>query len=295
MTDRIIDISRESARLNIRVGRLLIRLEEEEHAVALSDIAALVLANPRITCSQSVLAKLAEAGAPIVACDERSMPVGMMLPLNAHHVQTERFAQQSNASMPTRKRLWKQIVRAKVKAQGRLLQRLRGFDAGLFNLAARVRSGDPQNIEAQASRRYWPLLFDDPDFRRRRDAPDQNRMLNYGYAILRATVARALCAAGLHPSLGLHHKNRYDTFSLADDIMEPFRPLVDEAVVECVREYGADSELNPDLKRSIIEGVTGRYELNGESRVLFDILGRTAFSLAAVYAGEANELSLPEI
>ena len=134
--------------------------------------------------------------------------------------------------MPVCKRLWRQIVRAKIKAQAALLVELRGTDFGLGALVLRVRSGDPSNVEARAARRYWPHVFADLDFRRHRENEDQNILLNYGYAVLRAIIARAICAAGLHPSLGIHHHNRYNAFCLADDLMEPFRPAVDHAVAE---------------------------------------------------------------
>jgi CRISPR-associated protein Cas1 len=133
-------------------------------------------------------------------------------------------------TLPTRKRLWQQIVRAKIKAQGELLREIHGNDHGLIAMAARVRTGDQGNLEAQAARKYWGLVFGDSKFRRGSDKPDQNRHLDYGYTVLRAAVARALCAAGLHPSIGLRHKNRYDAFCLAADVMEPFRPLVDRRV-----------------------------------------------------------------
>jgi CRISPR-associated protein Cas1 len=223
------------------------------------------------------------------------MPIGMLLPLQTHFVQAERFAKQAQASLPTRKQLWKQLVQAKLKAQGRLLKELRGEDQGITALAQRVRSGDPDNLEAQASRRYWPALFNDPNFHRHRTADDQNRFLNYGYAVLRAIVARAICAAGLHPSLGLHHHNRYDAFCLADDLMEPLRTIVDRAVVQWTDIHGPQAPLDRDAKTAVLQALTGRFTVEGESRTLFDIVARTAQSLAAIFASERDDLLIPEL
>lgn len=236
----------------------------------------------------------AEAGGVFVTCDRNLLPVAMMLPLDGHSTQAERFIAQAAAPAPLRKRLWKQIVRAKIAAQGRLLQRLHGDDAGLAALAAMVRSGDTANVEARASRRYWKRLFDDPTFRRRRETDDQNRMLNYGYAVLRAIVARAICAAGLHPTLGLHHHNRYNAFCLADDLIEPLRPLVDRAVVEAMSECDGRTELDKKAKHLLLSALTGRVMVGGEQRTLFDATARVAASLADVYLGQAKQLDLPE-
>ena len=296
MTDRILDVGEEPADLRVRLDQLVIeRSGQDPVTVPLCDVAVLVVSHPRVRYTHAVLSRLTEAGGAFVACDDRHLPVGMLLPLVAHYVQTERFARQARASLPVRKRLWQQLVRAKIRAQANLLKRLRNNDGGLLALLSRVKSGDPANAEAQASRRYWPRLFDDPDFRRRVDADDHNRHLNYGYAILRALVTRAVCAAGLHPSLGLHHRNRYDSFCLADDLMEPFRPIVDAAVVEWVEEYGNDAPLDKAAKRALLEALTKRFSLDGQSRTLFDIVTRTASSLAAVFAGERQKLLLPEV
>lgn len=295
MTDHILDIAETPARLRSRDGLLVLEFEERPAVtVPLKEVAAVIVTHPQITCSKAVMAGLMEAGGVLIACDESSMPIGMMLPLVGHHAPAERFAAQADASVPTRKRLWRQVVKAKITAQGALLAEVRGDDFGLSALAAGVRSGDPANHEAQASRRYWPALFNDPNFLRRRDAADQNRLLNYGYAILRAAVARALCASGLHPCLGIHHHNRYNPFCLADDIMEPYRPIVDRAVLEIVGDFGADVALDRAVKSRLIEAVTQRQTLDGQSRTLFDILSQTSASLAAVFAGEADRLILPD-
>lgn len=294
MTDRILDFADGTAYLRVRNDQLVVeRKEQPEVSTPLCEVAALILTNPQVLCSQPVMARLMGHGGVVIVCDERHLPVGMMLPLTGHTVQTERFAAQAAAPLPLRKRLWKDIVHRKILAQGDLLRQLRGDDHGLTEIARSVRSGDPSNREAVASRRYWPALFDDPNFHRRFDAPDANRLLNYGYAVLRAVVGRAICAAGLHPSLGLHHHNRYNPFCLTDDLMEPYRPIVDAAVVEHVGSHGHDAPLDRTGKQALLEPILGRYRADGEVRTLFDIAARTAVSLAKVFLKQSTRLDYP--
>jgi CRISPR-associated protein Cas1 len=296
VTDRILDLFEEPVRLSVRLAQLVIAREgREDVTVPIEDIGVLVVSHPQVTYTQAVLSTLVTAGGAFVACDGRHLPVGMLLPIDAHYVQTERMALQAAAPLPMRKRLWRQIVRAKVRAQGRLLEELHGNDQGLPKLADEVRSGDPSNVEAQASRRYWPALFADPAWRRDRDALDQNRLLNYGYAVLRAIVARAICAAGLHPSLGLHHHNRYNSFCLADDLMEPLRPVVDKVVWRQVQAGAPEAALDRAVKAALLEGVAGRLLVQGESRTVFDAASIVASSLVAVLEKRAPRLTLPEV
>jgi CRISPR-associated protein Cas1 len=298
MTDRIIDLSSSPAKVNARNGLLVIRRNEadaQEITTPFAEVAVVIGAHRQIVYTQGALAQLAQHGVVFVACDEKSLPVGLMLPLNGHHLQAERFAQQARATLPTKKRLWQQIVRMKVTNQSRLLHALRMDDFGLAQLKETVRSGDPSNIEAQASRKYWPALFDDKQFRRKREAEDQNKLLNYGYGVLLAMVGRAICAAGLHPSLGLHHHNRYNPYCLAADLMEPYRPIVDRAVFHTVWKRGAEAPLDKESKSEIIGALIQRYSVDGEARTLFNIVALTAQSLAKVFAGEQKDLLIPEI
>jgi CRISPR-associated protein Cas1 len=218
----------------------------------------------------------------------------MLLPLAAHFAQAERFSAQARASLPTRKRVWQQIIKAKIKAQANLLMELHGSDNGVAALADQVHSGDPSNVEARAARRYWSLLFADAKFRRDREHEEQNLLLNYGYAVLRAIVARAICAAGLHPSLGIHHHNKYNAYCLADDLMEPFRPTVDKAVTEYVNSHEPINRIEASAKKTIISELTGRYIVGCEQRTLFDTVGRIANSHADVFMGNADRIDLPE-
>ena len=305
MSDRILDFADGAAYLRVRNDQLIVeRKDQPEVSTPLCEVAALLLTHPQATCSQPVLARLMSLGGVVIVCDDKHLPVGMMLPLTGHSIQTERFAAQAAAPLPVRKRLWKEIIRRKILAQADLLQQLHGDDHGLTEIAQSVRSGDPSNREAVASRRYWAALFDNASplhkggsqgglFRRRFDAPDANRLLNYGYAVLRAVVGRAICAAGLHPSLGLHHHNRYNPFCLADDLMEPYRPIVDAAVVEHVGSHGHDAPLDRPGKQALLEPILGRYRADGEVRTLFDIAARTAVSLAKVFLKQSSRLDYP--
>jgi CRISPR-associated protein Cas1 len=265
----------------------------DEITLPLTEIAALIVSHPQVSYTHAVLAGLAEAGAIFVACNPKHMPAAMLLPLASHSTQTERFAQQAALSQPARKQIWQQIIRAKILAQARLLQERLGRDFGLSPMASRVRSADAGNLESQAARIYWPALFG--DFHRDPEGEGVNACLNYGYAVLRAVVARALCGAGLHPSLGVHHHNRYDAFCLADDLMEPFRPLVDGVVARLRAQRGPSVAVDKDSKAAIIQGLLQRYTGEGESRALFDWAARAASSLAAVIEGREEKFVIPEL
>jgi CRISPR-associated protein Cas1 len=299
MIDRIVEIA-NPARLSIRDAQLLIERGQGEQlslpfTTPVSEVAVLLLAHPQINLSQAVLSRIAEAGGSVVTIDGNFLPASMLLPVQSHFIQTERFAKQMELSLPTRKRLWQSIVRAKIKAQGELLRELHGSDDGLIAMSARVRSGDAGGLEAQAARRYWGLVFGSKSFRRGSGKEDQNRHLDYGYTVLRAAVARALCAAGLHPSVGLRHKNRYDAFCLAADVMEPFRPLVDRRLCQWIAKEDAEGPFDSAAKKWMIEAVTSRYLLDREERSLFDIVLRTANSLAKCITGEARDLEIPSL
>ncbi len=325
MTERVLDISDQPAWLSVRNSCLVVQFREarlslaerdgkaqkvkpseprtkyrceelfdpNEFTIPLADVAVLIVSHPQVTYSQAVLSGLATAGASFVACDTKHQPVSMLLPLIAHSLQTERFSAQAAASLPLRKRLWQQIVQAKIQAQASLLQEQKGTDAGLKRMAESVRSGDPSNVEAQAARIYWRELFSEFEFRRDVNGEGLNGYLNYGYAVLRATVARALCGAGLHPGLPLHHHNRYDPFCLADDLMEPYRPLVDRAVVSLGESRAENLALDKEAKQAVIEVLLGRFTADGESRTLFDWMGRASSSLAEVVLGRKKKLILP--
>jgi len=295
-SNRIIDISENPVRLSVRYGQLVIESEDKKQATApLAEIAAVVVSNPRVSYTHTVLTGLAQNGAALVACDEKHMPAIMGLPVTGNYIQSERFSVQAQAPAPLKKRAWQQVVTAKISAQSRALYELYENDRGLSQLARKVRSGDTANMEARASKRYWPAVFEDPAFRRDRLREDQNRNLNYGYAVLRAIVARAVCAAGLHPSLGIHHHNRYNAFCLADDLMEPYRPLVDKAVAGWVKDNGPQAEFDKHAKQALLAPLTRKYMMDGEERSLFDAASKMAGSLAKMFEGKTKELVIPEV
>jgi len=292
VTDRIIEIADVPVRLRVDLGRLAIEVKDRETVfIPLQDIAAIVVSNQSVSLSQSVLSGLAAAGGVFVAMSEDFLPVAMLLPLDTPTTQTARMTRQAEATEPTKKRTWQAIVRAKVRAQWLMLEEHGRPQGGLDELLSAVRSGDPENIEAQAAVRYWRVLFGDA-FRRDRDAFDQNRLLNYGYAVLRAATARAICGAGLHPSLGVKHHNQYNPFCLADDLMEPYRPIVDRAVVRITERDGPQVELSREIRSELIGALLGKHRVRESERTLFDILSRSAASLARVLTGEDREIEL---
>jgi CRISPR-associated protein Cas1 len=295
MNNRILDLSEIPVRLNVDNACLMVTPQDAQPSrIPLSDIAAVISSHPQNSYSHSALSALASVGSIFVACDEKHLPVGMMVPIHGHFTAGERMVRQSEAPLPIKKRAWQAIIKAKILSQARLLKKIGRPEPGLELLASRVRSGDPENIEAAASRRYWTALFGN-SFRRDREAPDINRHLNYGYAVLRAITARAICAVGLHPGLGLHHHNRYDPLALASDLMEPFRSIVDEEAVLISDRYGIMSEFNRECKMGILSSLTSRFSNTQEARTLFDWMERMSSSLVAVYAKEKTDISIPEL
>jgi CRISPR-associated protein Cas1 len=295
MTNRILDISDQPVRLSVKHQALQLKPDNADAAlIAFDDIAVIVVSNREVSYTHSVLQHLLEAGGIFVTCDASHLPIGMILPLQAHHRQVTRFSLQAGVSEPTKKRAWQQIVKAKIRAQGRALQRIHGDDAGVIEYAKRVKSGDPQNIEAQAAKRYWQNMFAG-SFRRSREGTDENPYLNYGYAVLRAIVARAICAAGLHPCLGLHHHNQYSMFCLADDLMEPLRPIVDQVVHQITAHEDTPKKLDSNSKQALLKPLLGRYQVNSEKLTLFEISNKMAASLIKVFEGKARTLDLPEV
>lgn len=300
--DHVVDVANAAATVAIKNGALEVRLPRSgdeppppTRPIALCDIAAVILSHPGAAITRAALAELASAGVPVVVAggvEEGFMPVAMSLPLHGHSTQQEKFEVQAAASLPTKKRCWQQIIRAKIMGQGKLLAALRGSDFGLLARADAVRSGDPDNLEGQAARTYWPALFGD-DFLRRPDGSAPNHLLNYGYAVMRAFVARSITAAGLHPGLGLQHHNKYNSYVLADDLMEPFRPHVDEEVVMLCDQFGPDVELRPEVKARLIAVPNKRLEFMGEARTIGEVAQRLAWSLAQVFEGSREKLALP--
>ncbi len=290
--DRIVDIATDGRRLSALRGFLLVAdAGGEVGRVPLDDVAAVVVHAHGVTWSTALITALAERGAPIVFCGSNHLPVAVCLPLDGHHAQNARLRAQWNASKPLCKQLWRMLIVGKIRWQAAALAS-QGQSATAFDMfARRVRSGDPENIEAQAARRYWPLMMGG-SFRRDRAAPGANALLNYGYTVLRAVCARAVTAAGLHPSIGVHHANRGDAFALADDLIEPFRALVDALTCRLLA-HGIDA-LTPGAKRAF--ATLPALDLHTAAGVspVSTIVIRTAQSLVQSFeSGSASAMTIP--
>ena len=294
MIKRIVEIA-NPAYIKARHKQLII---EQNGAVAAQlpaeDLGALILAHPAIALSQAVLALCQENKAVVVFCDARHLPSSVLLPLHGgHSLQQKVLQQQIAASEPVKKRLWQQIVRHKIKQQARTLELSGAPNESLLLLANRVSSGDKHNVEAQAAQKYWRLLFG-ADFRRDPGGGGINSCLNYGYALLRALVARSICASGLHPALGIHHHNQYNPLCLADDLMEPLRPWVDYRVWQLWQELEQDEEpleLEPPVKQKLLSLLAISVSLAGKSLPLMVACGYfIAQCKAALSAPQALEL-----
>jgi CRISPR-associated protein Cas1 len=290
--ERILDIATDSQHLSAYRGFLVVSKDREEIGrIPLDDVAAVIIHAHGVTWSTNLVVALAERGALMVLCGSNHAPVAVCMPLDGHHGQNARMRAQWETGKPLAKQLWREVVVAKIRWQAAVLES-RGVPADAFDtLARRVRSGDPDNVEAQAARRYWPLLMGE-DFRRDRAAGGVNGLLNYGYTILRSLLARSVVAAGLHPSVGIHHANRGNAFALADDLIEPFRPLVDAMAVQ-LKARGC-LEVTPEAKRAFagliavdLPGETGTTTVSGAAV-------RLAQSLCRCFeTGKSSELSLP--
>ena len=292
MIGRVVEIASDDRHLAIARGFLTVSTGGEEVGrVPLDDIGVLLCHAHGLTYSNNLMVELAQRGAAVVLCGPNHMPVAWLWPLDGHHVQSLRMRQQLEAGEPLRKRIWQVLVRAKIEQQQAVLARL-GKPDGAFDLLSRkVRSGDPENVEAQAARRYWPLLMG-AAFRRDREADGANAMLNYGYTVLRAGVARAVVSAGLHPSIGLHHSNRGNPMCLIDDLMEPFRPIVDYMVAQFV---GAGLlGVTPETKRGLAEVLAFDMSTELGKTPVSTCLERLATSLAQSFETGKPTLTLPK-
>ena len=289
--DRVVDISADGLHLAVHRGFLTVsESHEEKGRVALDDVGAVIAHAHGLTWSNNLFVKLAERSVPVIICAPNHAPVTCLWPLAGHHLQGARMRAQADAAKPLVKQLWQRIVSAKISMQGAVLGST-GAEAGAFALLARkVRSGDPDNLEAQAARRYWQAMMG-PDFRRDADGDGVNALLNYGYTVLRAVLSRAICAAGLHPTLGIYHSNRANAFALSDDLMEPYRPLVDRMVHNMVD--AGKSTVDPDAKRQLARIATLDLETPEGTSPLSVQAGRFVHSVAAAFETGTIALDLP--
>lgn len=296
--------------LSLRNGQLVLRLpevskndalpdtfkREAERTIPIEDIGVVVLDHSHITVTHGLLEALLENNCAVITCDKNRMPVGLMLPLCGNTTQTERFRHQLTASQPLKKQLWQQTVQQKIANQAAVLES-RGI--GARNMRAwigEVRSGDTDNMEARAAAYYWSALFPEfKGFRRDREGNPPNQLLNYGYAIVRAVVARALVVSGLLPTWGIHHHNRYNAYCLADDVMEPYRPYVDKLVCDIVASGADYAVMTTELKAKLLSLPVVEVDIQGRRSPLMVAVAQTTASLYKCFSGELRKIVYPEM
>ena len=271
--------------------------KEAERTIPIEDIGVVVLDNRRITITSGAMEALLENNCAVITCNQKSMPVGLLLPLCGNTTQNERFRSQLEASLPLRKQLWQQTIKQKILNQEHVLRINTAQETNCMRVWSNdVRSGDPDNLEAGAAAYYWKNVFTTyPNFVRDREGTPPNNLLNYGYAILRAIIARALVGSGLLPTLGIHHHNRYNAYCLADDIMEPYRPYVDQLVLDIIQCNLEISDITRDLKMLLLGIPMLDVVINGKRSPLMIAVQQTTASLAKCFAGEIKRISYPEM
>ena len=297
------------AYLSLRNGQLVLRLpqvekndtvianfkKEAERTFAIEDLGFIILDDKRITVTQGLLESLAENNCAVITCDSTHHPAGLLLPMEGNTLLGERSRYQVECTKPMRKQLWRQTVQAKIANQAANLEHLVHVEnQNMLAWVGQVRSDDADNLEARAAAYYWKNIFPEfPHFVRGRFEEPPNNLLNYGYSILRAVVARSLVATGLLPSLGIHHHNKYNAFCLADDIMEPYRPLVDAIVRNMIEKYHDIEVLSVEMKRDLLSIPAIDVNINGQTRPLMIAVDQTTSSLYKCFAGESRHLIYP--
>jgi CRISP-associated protein Cas1 len=299
MVTKVVEIAQDGRYLSKYRGFMVVRSGDNEVGrQPLDDITAVLLTAHQITLSKSLIVELAERGAPVITCGKNFHPLAISLPYGGHHDTTGILWEQIECSKPLSKRLWQSVVREKINNQRLVLECLQPGSPALNDLetlARRVRSGDPENIEAQAARRYWTSLLG-ADFRRSFETGRENILLNYGYSILRAATARAVCAAGLTPALGIHHHNRKNPFALVDDLMEPYRPLVDQSVRMIIDSSDLpEDELSPETKRLLARVLDEDVLLERGISTVMNSLHRLAQTFVKSLCEKNNRLEFPRL
>ena len=271
--------------------------KEAERTIPIEDVGVVILDNRRITITSGVMEALLENNCAVITCNQKSMPVGLLLPLCGNTTQNERFRSQLEASLPLRKQLWQQTIKQKILNQEHVLRINTDKETNCMRIWSNdVRSGDPDNLEARSAAYYWKNLFTNyPNFVRDREGTPPNNLLNYGYAILRAIIARALVGSGLLPILGIHHHDRYNAYCLTDDIMEPYRPYVDQLVLDIIQCNLEISDITRDLKMRLLGIPMLDVVINGKRSPLMIAAQQTTASLARCFAGESKRISYPEM
>lgn len=293
------------AYLSLKLNQLVIKLPSPEpgadkdsyvtKTVPIEDVGVVVLDNRQITVTQGLLGALLDNCCAVITCDSSHLPVGLMLPLSGHTVQNERFRSQIEASQPLRKQLWQQTIQCKIANQESALFYSTGVHHdNMIVWSRQVKSGDSDNLEARAAAYYWKTFFpDNPGFIRGQNEDAPNHLLNYGYAVLRAIVARALVMSGLLPTFGIHHHNRYNAYCLADDIMEPYRPYVDKLVLDVARDFGETCRLTTEVKTRLLSIPVLDVSIDGHTSPLMVAASTTTSSLAKCFSGESRRILYP--
>ena len=296
------------ARLSLRLEQIVVELTDVVNnpnvpeiarkmgtkTIPIEDVGVVVLDNRQITITHALIDALLENNCAIITCNEKHLPVGLMLPLDGHNLQNERFREQINASEPLKKQMWQQTVTAKILGQAHVLGTQHIEHSNMLKWAKDVRSGDTDNMEARAAAYYWRNVFGDQDFIRAQEGLPPNNLLNYGYSIVRAMMARALVAAGLLPTLGIHHHNRYNAYCLADDIMEPYRPFVDEMVLTMIKQGMVGEDITTAQKIQLLGLCTADVHIEGHRRPMMLAIQTTAQSVQKCYSGEARKIIYPD-
>ena len=299
------------AYLSLSNRQLVIRLPEVEKNATVSaqfkkehtatrpieDIGIVIIDHKQITVTAALLSALLDNNCAVITCNGQSLPTGLMLPLDGNTTQSERFKHQIEASQPLKKQLWQQTVKRKIANQATVLSQCTNCETGCMRAwSADVKSGDTGNLEARAAAYYWKSLFGHIEgFVRHREGIPPNNLLNYGYAILRAVVARALVASGLLPTFGIHHRNRYNAYCLADDIMEPYRPFVDKLVFSITQKYSDYSDFSRQIKAELLGTPSLDVKINGKRSPLMTAVSTTTASLYRCYSGESRLIAYPEL
>jgi len=270
-------------------------LEEGKDSVTvpIEDIGLMVLDNPQISMTNALIMSLNENNTAVISCDSSHLPFGLMLSMYSHHAFTEKLGDQIEASLPLKKNLWQQTVIAKISNQAALLK-AKGMGIEKMEYYVRqVKSDDSTNVEGRAAAHYWDCIFGDMSFVRQRYGEPPNNMLNYGYAILRAIVARSLIGSGLFPTIGIHHRNKYNPYCLADDIMEPYRPFVDSLILNMLEEIEPPEELSPTIKKDLLKIPVIDVIIDGSRSPLMIAVQRTTASLAGCFGGTVRKIVYP--
>lgn len=286
------------AYLKTKTEQLVIEKQDDGEVISvpIEDVGLMILDHAQITITSGLMAKLLEKNVALISCDNTHHPTGLMLNLDGHTLQSRQFAAQIESSLPLKKQLWQQTIIAKIYNQASLLKQQNKENKFLLNLAKDVKSGDPENHEAKAASYYWKNLFPPfVAFRRDRYGMPPNNMLNYGYAILRAVVARSLVGSGLLPTLGIFHRNQYNAYCLADDIMEPYRPFVDKLVCTMINPLEPRFELTPEIKKQLLTIPAIDVFINGDKSPLMVGVQRTTASLAKCFEGKAKSIVYGEL